>query len=144
MKSRMKLVGPLLIALVVLVGGGYYNYQRNAPLDRELQNRPHAGLSTSDLELLFEAHKAELARLERKLGVQSDGTREVGSYAPSDLKGKLQGFDRFQSRNRLWKEVYREKLDQELAIESIDKERALRHQGLDQRWVQIWRRVSTL
>lgn len=139
----MRLVGPLLLVLVALAGVGFYNYQRNAGLDRELANRPHAGISTSDLDVLYQAHKAELEKLERKLAVQSDGTKEVGNYAPSDFKGKVQGFDRFQTRNKAWKEVYREKLDQELALEGIEKERALRRQGLDRRWVQVWRRATT-
>jgi hypothetical protein len=139
----MNKAGPLLLVLVALVAVGAYNYHRNEGLDRELQNRPHAGISTKDLDVLAAAHKSELERLDRKLGAQSDGTREVARYAPSDLKGKLQGFDRFQTRNKAWKELYREKLDQELALEGIEKERALRRQGLDRRWVQVWRRATT-
>lgn len=144
MTSRMRLFGPLLLLLLALAGGGYYNYERNAPLDADLQNRPHATLSTRDLEILYQAHKSELERLTKQLAAKPDGTQEVQNYAPSDVKGKLQSFDRFQSRNKAWQDVYGDKVDQEIALESVEKERVIRQKGLDKRLNQILRRVTTL
>ena len=59
----------LIVTLILLAvpGLGYYNYQRNAHLDQELENRTFDGLSEPDLRALEGAYSAELEQLRTRI-----------------------------------------------------------------------------
>jgi hypothetical protein len=134
------------LALVSGLGGaGYWNYQRNAGLDRDLENRPYRTLSTGDLQLLEQAYRDELTGYTQKLDVhrRAAASGHSGSYAPSDLQGKIEGFGRAQARAGQMREVNLEKLEREVGIEQIAHELTIREAGLDQPWNRIKRRLLT-
>jgi hypothetical protein len=140
-----KFFAVLMGLIVALAVGGYYNYQRNAPLDKELENRAYASLSDQDLEALISAHTAERDAVRSKLGGgKADPTRVMYGYAPSDLKGKVKAFDHFQKRNSRLKELNRVALQHQVVIEAIQLEQSIRERGLDEEWTRIMRRVTTL
>jgi len=135
----------VLLVLVLCVGGaGYWNYQRNAPLDAELQNRPYAAYSDDELSLLREAYESEKSSHERRLErvAQSGGAEQA--YAPSDLSGKIDGFRAAQKQSARWKRARDEVLDREVEIERLQHELSIRARGLDDEWTRIMRRVTTL
>lgn len=136
------------IVLVLVVSGlglaGWINYERNAHLDQELADRPYATLSDADLEALIEAYDQERARWAARSRSGDDRTRVMDGYAPSDLQGKLQAFDRFQRKNEAWREANRARLDQEVVIEALRREQDIRNRGLHRERNRILRRLLTL
>jgi hypothetical protein len=135
----------VLMGLIVAVAiGGYYNYQRNAHLDKELENRAYASLSDPDLDALISAHTTERDQMRATLGGgKADPTRVMYGFAPSDLKGKVQAFDHFQRRNSRLKELNRIALQHQVVIEALQREQSIRERGLDQESTRIIRRVTT-
>ena len=133
----------MLLTIVVLGTLGVLNYRRNEPLDAELQNRPYKGLSDADVELLIEAYRTQKGQIERKLERVAGREDPMDRYAPADLAGKLQGFDRAQKNASRWREVHGEVLEQEVELERLAHEQSIRARGLDDERVRIWRRVST-
>jgi len=54
---------PLLLVLLLLVGGGAWNYSRNLQVEAQ-EPRPYAGYSDRDLSALIDAYRHEVDRLE--------------------------------------------------------------------------------
>jgi hypothetical protein len=133
----------LLLLLAAAGGGGYYNYQRNAHLDEELGARPYASLSTEQLELLIGAYEQERAELARQVALIASDDNANG-YAPADLMGKVQGFDRAQRESGRWREIHGQMLEREVELDNLAHEKSIRARGLDDEWQRIWRRVVTL
>jgi hypothetical protein len=139
-----KFFAVLMGLIVVLAIGAYYNYQRNAHLDKELENRAYASLGDSDLDALISAHTSERDKIKGTLGDgKADPTRVMYGFAPSDLKGKVKAFDHFQRRNSRLKELNRIALQHQVVIEALQKEQSIRDRGLDKEWTRIMRRVTT-
>ena len=141
-------MGKVLIALLVVVAtvgiGGFVNYQRNAPLDAELQNRPYGTISDADLAALIAAYEGEKTGLENRLkGYSKDRTRVMNGLAPADLQGKLTAFDSFQRKNESWRETNRAKLGHEIELEKLQKEKNIRDRGLHIERNRIIRRITT-
>jgi hypothetical protein len=134
----------LVVAVVLLLavgGGGFVNYQRNAPLDRDLEFRPYKGLSDTDLAALRDAYVKSVGQMESSLGNPDDGVfRKV---KPGDFQGKVQAFERFQKENERWKEGHRAALENKATIDAIQREQGIRKQGLDDPWKRILRRATT-
>ncbi len=133
-----------VIVVCGLLIGGFINYCRNAPLDAELQNRTYAKLKADDLDALLAAYEQET----RRLGVWVDPEPMAApvnlARGPSDVGGKAETFSRFQREANRWRSRRHEILELEAAIEALQKEKSIRQRGLDQRWRQILRRVTTL
>ena len=136
--------GLLLLLLLVLIAGGGYNYYRNAPLDEELESRPYAKLSDSELETMIRAYEDELARATHNLNGPPDGDWRMRGYAPSDLGGKLEAFDRYQDAAQAWKSRYHRSLEHKGQIELLHKEQEIRAAGLHKAWRRALRRLITL
>ena len=137
--------GVVLVLLIVGLGvGGAGNYRRNAYMAEQVADRPLAQYQTEDLEMLLHEHQRELERIEARLGRVSNDADQMGEYAASDLKGKVEGFGRFQKKNEAWKVIYRQSLDQQVEIQRVKDELAIRRQGLDDEWNLVLRRILTL
>src|SRR5262245_9507573 len=137
----------VLLALVaVLVGGGYWNYQRNAYMAEEAKApRPYKSYSMEQLDQLLQAYTQQKAQHQASLGKLEVKGEEGPAYAPSDLKGKLNGFERAQRNAARYKDAHSAMLDQEVEIDRIQKERALRQSGgADSPWALTLRRITTL
>ena len=134
----------LLILVVAVAVGGYYNYHRNAHLDDELKNRPYAGLSDADLDALLQAYQGEMKGLEGRLaGYGKDRTRVMDGFAPADLHGKVQAFESFARKNNSWRDVNRQRLGHEVEVEKLEREKNIRAQGLHIEKNRILRRLLT-
>ena len=134
-----------LFVLVVcaLLIGGFVNYRRNAPLDAELQSRSYADLKSRDVATLIEAYEQETRRL--RVWVDQEPTAAPARRArdASDVGGKAETFSRFQREAHRWRTLRQEILEREATIEALQKEQSIRARGLDKRWRQILRRVTT-
>ena len=139
----MKTFGLILVVLVALVGAAWFNYERNAPLDKDLEFRPYAGLSDKDLASLVDAYNIDIVEKTQELGEGPDDSGVVRS-APSDFGGKLQAFERFQAENARWKAGHRAAVEGKVIVDRLVKERAIRDAGLHQEWRRILRRVVAL
>ncbi len=134
----------LLVLTAALTGAGYWNYQRNAALDRELQQpRPYRTLSTAQLRELVDAYRGESKRLDRRLSQTSTGEGAMGRHQAADFAGRVESFDRFQQQNREWRELRGSGFETQSAIADLERELRIRETGLDQPSRRIWRRLST-
>jgi hypothetical protein len=135
----------LLMILVVGVGGtGYYNYQRNAPMDADLhQPRPFSTLETADVTQLLAAYDKDLARLKGNVANAPGGAEVIDRFGSSDVGGKAQGFASFQRDNERWKNKRGQVFELEKTIADLRLEKSIRDRGLHVEQTRIWRRVST-
>jgi hypothetical protein len=133
----------LLGFLALLAGGGAYNYHRNAYLDEATQFRPYRGLSDADLQTLLRAYESRHKRMQTNFAGPGPDVA-VEHLGASDLGGKVKAFDHFEVEHQRWKEGRREMLGEEVTVDSLRKEQALRRQGLDNPWTRILRRATTL
>jgi len=141
-------MGKFFLVLVLLVVGlgvaGFANYQRNEPLDHELQNRPYQAYKIEDLQKLENAYQGEMDGLQARLSrTGGDNTRMLDGYAPADFDGKLKAFERFQRKNNSWRDTNRARLEHEVELEKIQSELSIRERGLDDELTRIKRRVLT-
>ena len=137
-----------ILFLVVLVigvgGGGYYNYHRNAPMDADLQKpRPFSSLATPDVAQLLSADEQDLARAKGHVGKAPGGADVIDSFDSSDVGGKAQGFASFQKNNERWKNQRGQLFELEKTIADLRLEKSIRDRGLDDEQTRIWRRIST-
>jgi hypothetical protein len=132
----------MLVAVIAcLAGAGYWNYQRNADLDRELEDRPYRTLSNAQLKLLEQASRDELASYKQKLDMYSRAAASSGPSQAADLQSNLEAFGRVQANSEYMRDMQSEKVQHEVEIERIEKERQIRAAGLDKRWTRIQRRL---
>ncbi len=117
-----------VIVVCALLIGGFVNYRRNAPLDAELQSRTYADLKSRDVDALLQAYEQETRRLRAWVDQEPMAAPASRARGASDVGGKAETFSRFQ---------------REATIEALQKEQSIRARGLDKRWRQILRRVTT-
>ena len=131
---------PLLALLLLLGGGGAWNYRRN--LARESQeDRPLRGYAEADLEKLRSAYEQEAKRLARRAGATQRAT-------PRDLPGELVGekaheFERVQRASARVRNANGDVAEAELMVQRISQELAHRDQERDPTAVFL-RRLTTL
>ncbi len=133
----------LVIIACALLIGGFVNYRRNAPLDVELQNRTYAELKADDLDALLAAYELETRRLRAWVDEEPMAAPVDRARSASDVGGKAETFSRFQREARRWRVARYEVLEREATVEALQLEKSIRARGLDQRWRQILRRVTT-
>ena len=131
---------PLLVLLLLLVGGGAWNYHRN--LARESQeDRPMRGYAEADLEKLLAAYKAEQERVARRAGA-TPRARQTAASGP--LVGEnVREFERVQRQSRRVRDAHGDLAETELMVARIEQELARRDQERDPMAVLI-RRVTTV
>ncbi len=133
----------LVIIACALLIGGFVNYRRNAPLDVELQNRTYAELKADDLDALLAAYELETRRLRAWVDEEPMAAPVDRARSASDVGGKAETFSRFQREAKRWRVARSEVLEREATVEALQLEKSIRARGLDQRWRQILRRVTT-
>ncbi len=133
----------LVIIACALLIGGFVNYRRNAPLDVEIQNRTYAELKAEDLDALLAAYELETRRLRAWVDDEPMAAPVDRARSASDVGGKAETFSRFQREARRWRVARSEVLEREATVEALQLEKSIRARGLDQRWRQILRRVTT-
>ncbi len=133
----------LVIIACALLIGGFVNYRRNAPLDVELQNRTYAELKADDLDALLAAYELETRRLRAWVDEEPMAAPVDRARSASDVGGKAETFSRFQREARRWRVARYEVLEREATVDALQLEKSIRARGLDQRWRQILRRVTT-
>ncbi|HEY8154170.1 MAG TPA: hypothetical protein VII72_08595 [Myxococcota bacterium] len=131
---------PLLAVLLLLGGGGAWNYSRN--LARESQeDRPMRGYAEADLEKLLAAYQKEQVRLARRAGATP---RATAKDAPGQLVGeKVREFERVQRASQRVRDANGDLAETELMVERIEQELARRDQERDPTAVFI-RRLTTI
>ena len=140
----VKTLSAFVILIVAVAVGGFVNYQRNAPMDAELANRPYADLATKDLVSLQSAYQAEVAGFQKKLGDPSaDRTTALDGLAPGDVGGRALAFDSFQRKNQAWRALNLQKIERQLELDKISRELSIRSKGLDDPKKRIMRRILT-
>lgn len=141
----MKTFLALMILVIAVVGGGYYNYKRNAHLEADLQQpRPFATLKTADLTQLLAAYEKDVARLRANVGTAPGGADVIDRFDASDVGGKAQGFASFQKDNQRWKNARGQVFELEKTITDLRFEKSIRDRGLDNEKTRIWRRLTTI
>jgi hypothetical protein len=134
----------LLVLLIGVGGGGYYNYTRNAPMDADLLlPRPYATLSTRDVGKLLVAYEADLAKIKGSVAEAPGGEGVIERFGASDVAGKAQGFASFQHENQRWKNARGKVFELEKTVADVRLEKSIRDRGLDIEQTRIWRRIST-
>ena len=137
----MKAFFTIVLLGVVAVGGvGYWNYERNAALDEDLQHRPFKTYSTEQVSQLLDAHRQNVTSLAAAAGQAP--SMNVRGVDESDLEGKIDAFDRFQRKNSQWKTKHRRALTEMTQVDALELELSIREAGLDQEWVRITRRAT--
>lgn len=134
----------LVLSIVGLCAGGFLNYRRNEHLDAELQNRVYADMSDENLAALITAYQGQVAQLAAQVGEAPPGQDELDGFAPSDIHGKVRGFESFQQYNRSWRRRRAELFEQEAALEELRREHSIRDRGLDKPFSRVRRRVLSL
>lgn len=132
-----------LVLLVILPIGGFVNYRRNAPLDKELENRTYATMPDKDLKALVQAYEGEVKRLGGLVSDKPQGEDELEGFSPSDYDGKLKAFRTFQQYNDQWRRARGDLFEQQAALEELRREESIRSRGLDRPWNRVLRRVLT-
>jgi hypothetical protein len=135
-----------LTALCAALGGaGYWNYQRNAPLDEALkpEKRPYAKLSAADLSALEQAYRDELAGYVRQVDQHARSGGGGGATGFGDLQGNIDEFGRAQAGAGRMRQAQLAQREQEVVLEQIARERELRAAGLDDPWNRFKRRLLT-
>jgi len=140
-----KAILALLVLVIGVVGGGYYNYMRNAPMDADLQQpRPFATLKTPDVAELLAAYERDAARLRGNVGKTPGGADVIDRFDASDVGGKAQGFASFQKDNQRWKNARGQVFELEKTIKDLRFEKSIRDRGLDVEKTRVWRRLTTI
>jgi len=132
-----------MIVVCALLIGGFVNYRRNAPLDAELQNRTYAELKSDDLDALLAAYEQQTRRLRAWVDEEPMAAPVDRARSASDVGGKAETFSRFQREANRWRAQRSEVLEGEATIAALQQEKSIRARGLDLRWRQILRRVTT-
>ena len=131
---------PLLALLLLLGGGGAWNYSRN--LERESQeDRPLRGYAEADLEKLLAAYQKEQEGATRRAGATQ---RATPKDAPGQLVGeKVHEFERVQRASQRVRDANGDIAEIDLMLERIQQELQRRDQERDPMALFI-RRVTTI
>lgn len=141
MSALVKIGAVLGIGLLLC---GTVNYRRNAHLETDIQqDRPYATLSDAELAALTGAYEQEREALEHSLAKLEAAADSGERYAPGDVQGKVNGFEKAQRQATRWNEVNGARLDQQVEIDRLERERKLRASGVLDRSM-FWRRLLTL
>jgi len=140
----IKAILVLVVLVVGVVGGGYYNYTRNASMDADLQQpRPYKTLATPDVAKLLAAYEADAARQKGAVTSAPGGAGVIDRFDSSDVGGKAKGFASFQRDNERWKNARGKVFELEKTIGDLRREKSIRDRGLDVEQTRIWRRLTT-
>jgi len=129
-------MGKVLLTLLVLaaavVGGGFYNYTRNANIEADLHKpRPYARYSTADLAKLIAAYQGDVKRAKQAVAAAPHGASAIDRQDASDVGGKADAFAGFQRENERWKAQRGHVMEQEAELQQLLFEKSIRDRHLD-------------
>jgi hypothetical protein len=139
--ARSSNSGPLLLVLLgILVGGGTWNYMRNAELEQaELRN--YRGYSQTELEALRAAYAAEVDTHSARYRAAREHAVRVGGDGTLDRQ--VDEFERVQRISQGKRAIADDYAKNQVRLEEIDREIALR-QSEGTGWLRVFRRITTL
>lgn len=133
----------LLVLILAVAGGGYWNYQRNAAMDADLgQQRPYKAVPTADLMKLIASSQKDIQRAKGSVASAPSGASAIDAQDSSDVGGKAHAFAGFQRENERWKAQRGAVMEQEALLQELLREKQLRDKDVDS-WTRIKRRVLT-
>ena len=139
-----KAVLALVVVLVALAGGGFWNYQRNAHLVADVEKpRPYGSLSDADFEQMLAAYEGEARRAKQGVANTPGEAAQIDAYGSSDLGGKAEGFESYQRQNERWKRERGRAMEQDFMVKELRAEKAIRDRGLDDPRKRFWLRLTT-
>lgn len=131
---------PLLALLLLLGGGGAWNYRRNVARESQ-EDRPLRGYAEADLEKLRSAYEVEVKRLSGRAGATR---RATARDMPGELVGeKAHEFERVQRASRRVRDANGDVAEAELMVQRISHELSYRDGERDPTAIFI-RRLTTL
>ena len=134
----------ILVLAVLLAGGGFWNYQRNAHLVADVEGvRPYKTLSDDDFAQLLAAYESQAKFARAGVANTPGDAAQVDAYGSSDVGGRAQGFESYQRQNEKWKRERGNAMEQEAMVAALRKEKSLRDRGLDDPKARFWLRLTT-
>lgn len=122
----------LLVLVALVVGGGFYNYHRNAALEADLHKpRPYAKFSTADITKLIEAYQKDIQRKKARTAAAPSGADAIDRRDDSDVGGRADAFAGFQRENERWKAERGRIMEQEVELKDLLFEKSIRDRHLD-------------
>ena len=133
-------IGLLLVLLGILVGAGYWNYQRNLALEDAVP-RPYKGYSLEELERLRDAYAGEVDRHSERFRVESGRTVSVreGSY----LGEQVDEFERIQKISVGKRKIAGDYARNQVQLEAVNAELQKRA-AVGGEWQLFFQRVTAL
>ena len=131
---------PLLALLLLLAGGGAWNYHRNLARESH-EDRPLRGYAEADLQKLLSAYEQEV----KQAASRASATRRA---KPRDTQGQLVGesvheFERVQRASRRVREANGDVAEVEMMVDRIKLELSYRDQERDPTAIFL-RRLTSL
>lgn len=140
----LKILAVIVMIPVVVACIAYSNYERNAPLDEELRNRPYKSVSDENLASLISAYESEMGGFQARMNSYGkDRTKVMDGLAPADYDSKVKAFESFQRKNEGWRDANRARLGHEVELEKLQAEQSIRDRGLHIEKNRILRRMTT-
>lgn len=135
--------GSLLFLLVLLVGGGGFNYHRNLEIERQSDgHRPYESYTTEDIQALRDAFESELVGSEAKFEAakrqRTRPKRDLGS-----VSGNVQQFAQTAQTSRAIRQAAAGVAERQNALSELDRELQLRA-NLGQGLMRHLKRLTTI
>ena len=108
-----------------------------------IRDSTYAELKSDDLDALLAAYEQQTRRLRAWVDEEPMAAPVDRARSASDVGGKAETFSRFQREANRWRAQRSEVLEGEATIAALQQEKSIRARGLDLRWRQILRRVTT-
>lgn len=121
-------VGALLILLLLLCGGGAWNYYRNVQAE-QAQPRPYRGLDERELAALEEALEAEVEAYARRYEAATG--RRVPVSDEGLLGEKVEQFERVQAQSAQVREIGQRLSQSESSLRRVRAEQQKREEERD-------------
>ena len=138
-----KYVFVLLVLVVGLAGAGYYNYQRNAAMDSDLQeNRPYRAVPNADLAKIIASTQQDIARRKGADRLGAAGRVEHRRDGLERRRRQGQRVRGLSARERAWKNKRAAVMEQEALLKELSTRRSSATKDLDP-MSRIKRRVLT-
>lgn len=140
-QSRSGSAVPLLLVLLgLLVGGGYWNYQKAVEAE-EAVYRPFRGYTQEALEQLVEAYEADRDHSAGRY--EAAASRRVDARGRAYFQEQVEEFERVQQAGRQTRDLRNRVAESQATLKLLEEELSLRAQEKD-KLMLILRRAFTI
>jgi len=115
--------GPLVLLLLVLLGGVGWNYHRNLELEKR-EPRPYRGVADADLAALAGAFEQESKVAGRRYDTAV--SRRANAHETGDFMGNLNEFERVQRAGHRTRDARADYADARASLEALREEQGRR------------------